>query len=119
MRAWKYHMIDEQSSSSILRKMISEPQTGIEWLLLRSHIYVKLAPWLSILSFGHQKVVGSIPVWGSEIIFLRIDLDDHSSIIYFQALILPTYKCQIYFLFLIIFFFVMNNGEAWAHPQWN
>ena len=29
VRAWIYHEMDEQSSSSILRKMISEPQTEI------------------------------------------------------------------------------------------
>ena len=30
---------------------------------------------------GHQKVADSIPVWGSEIVFLRIELDERSSII--------------------------------------
>ena len=30
---------------------------------------------------SHQKVAGSIPVWGSEIVFLRIELDDRSTII--------------------------------------
>ena len=55
-------MTDERLSSSILRKTISEPQTGIE-----------------LATFW--KVAGSIPVWGSEIIFLRIELDEHSSII--------------------------------------
>ena len=35
----------------------------------------------------HQKVAGSIPVWGSEIVFLSIELDDRSSISrYIQAL---------------------------------
>ena len=52
-------MIDERSSSSILRKMISEPQTGIEPTTL-----------------CHQKVTGSIPVCGTEIVFLRIELDE-------------------------------------------
>ena len=33
---------------------------------------------------SHQKVTGLIPVWGSEIIFLRIELDDHSFIISIQ-----------------------------------
>ena len=80
MRAWKYHMIDEQSSSSILRKIISDPQTGIEWHRLRSHIYVKLVPWLSILSSGHQKVAGSIPRLGIRNHFLTAELEDHSSI---------------------------------------
>ena len=28
-----------------------------------------------------QKIVGLIPVWGSEIVFLRIEFDDRSSII--------------------------------------
>ena len=36
--------------------------------------------WLERLT-GHQKVAGSIPVWGSEIVFLRIELDERSSLI--------------------------------------
>ena len=41
-----------------------------------------------------SKVAGSIPVWGSEIVFLSIGLDDHSPIIlrYFHALIYLIYK---------------------------
>ena len=35
--------------------------------------------WLERLT-GHQKVAGLIPVWGSEIVFLRIELDKRSSI---------------------------------------
>ena len=31
---------------------------------------------------GHQKVAGSIPVWGSEIVFLRTELDERSSLIH-------------------------------------
>ena len=46
--------IDERSSSSIHRKTIS----------LNSH----------------QKVAASIPVWGSEIVFMRMELDERSSI---------------------------------------
>ena len=36
--------------------------------------------WLQRLT-GHEKVAGSTPVWGSEIVFLRRELDDRSSII--------------------------------------
>ena len=62
VRAWKYHeMIDERSSSSILRKTISESQKD--------------------RLIGHQKVAGSIPDWGSEAVFLRIELVDRSFII--------------------------------------
>ena len=53
-------------------------------------IYVELAPqlavwvlvahWLECLT-GHQKVTGSIPVWGSETVFLRIELDERLSVI--------------------------------------
>ena len=35
----------------------------------------------TIVKLYHQKVAGSIPVWGSEIVFLGIELDDRSSII--------------------------------------
>ena len=52
-------MINERSSSSILRLA---------------------AQWLERLT-GHQKVAGSIPVWGSEIVFLRTELDERSSVI--------------------------------------
>ena len=41
---------------------------------------ISYAQWLEHLT-GHQKVAGSIPVWGSEIVFLSIGLDDHLSII--------------------------------------
>ena len=50
-------MSNERSSSSILRKTVSEPQTGIE-----------PGQCLERLT-GHRKVAGSIPVWGSEIVF--------------------------------------------------
>ena len=43
-------------------------------------IWVLVAQWLQDLT-GHQKVVGSIPAWGSEIVFLRLGLDESSSII--------------------------------------
>ena len=55
-------MRDERSSSSILRKTISEPQ----------------AQWFERLT-SHQKVAGLI--WGSEIIFVRIELSERSSLI--------------------------------------
>ena len=43
-----------------------------------------------------KKVAGSIPVWDSQIVFLRIELDDRSSVIsrYFQALTLLKYEFQ-------------------------
>ena len=43
---------------------------------------------------GSRYVLIMIELWGSEIVFLSIGLDDHSSIIlrYFQALIYLTYK---------------------------
>ena len=62
-------MIDERLSGSYFRKTISEPQMGIE-----------PAQWLQRLT-GHQKVAAWIPVCGSEIVFLRIELDENSSII--------------------------------------
>ena len=43
-------------------------------------ISVSVAQWLERLT-GHHKVAGSIPVWGSEIVFLRIELDERSSVI--------------------------------------
>ena len=60
-------------------------------------IWVLVPHWLERLA-GHQKVAGSIPVWGSEIVFLRIELDDRSSIIsrYLQALTLLKYKYHKY-----------------------
>ena len=56
-------------------------------------ISVLVAQWLERLT-GHQKVAGSISVWGSEIVFLSIGLDDNLSIIlrYFQALVYSIYK---------------------------
>ena len=61
VRAWRYlEMIDEQSSSSILTLSL-------------------VAQWLERLT-GHQ-VASFIPVWGSEIVFVRIELHDRSSII--------------------------------------
>ena len=39
-----------------------------------------VAQWLERVT-GHQKVAGSIPVWGSEIVFLRIEHDERSTII--------------------------------------
>ena len=55
-------------------------------------IGVLVAQWLKRLT-DHQKVAGSIPVCGSEIVFLRIELDKRSPIIsrYVQV---PTFlKC--------------------------
>ena len=75
------HISNIQTSSIII---------NIWWLLLRSQIYVEIAPWLTIWVLvaqwlerlmGHQKIAGLIPVWGSEIIFLSIGLDDHLSFI--------------------------------------
>ena len=37
-------------------------------------IWVLVAQWLESLT-GHHKVAGLIPVWGSEIVFLRIEFD--------------------------------------------
>ena len=51
VRVWIYLEVDERLSSSILTKMISEPQTGIK----------------------------PATFWGSEIAFLSIELDDCSS----------------------------------------
>ena len=82
-------MTDERSSSSLLRNTISEPDTGIEratfWWPVR-RLRVRSPVWGSN---GHQKVAGSIPNLISpvirrlrvQIVFLRIDLDDHSLII--------------------------------------
>ena len=39
-----------------------------------------VAQWLERLT-GHQKTSGSILVWRSEIVFLRLKLDERSSII--------------------------------------
>ena len=52
-----------------------------------------VAQWLERLT-GHQKVPGSIPFWGSEIVFMRMQLDDRSSIIsrYLQALTLVKHE---------------------------
>ena len=49
-------------------------------------IWVMVAQWLERLS-GHQNVAGSMSVWGSEIVFLRTELDERSYIIlrYLQA----------------------------------
>ena len=93
-------------SSYIAKQSVTESwlwkKVFFKWPL-RSHIcrtctlliiWVLAAQWLERLT-GHQKAVGSIPVWGSEIIFLRIELDDRSSIIsrYLQALtLLLNYK---------------------------
>ena len=55
-----------------------------------TYIYIEFAPWLSIWVSvaqwlerltGHQKVASSIPVWGSEIVFLRLGLHERSSTI--------------------------------------
>ena len=46
----------------------------------RLTIWILVTQWLEFL-IGHQKVAGSIPVWGSEIVFLRIELDERSSLI--------------------------------------
>ena len=43
-------------------------------------IWVLVAQWLERLT-GDQKVVGTIPVWGLEIVFLRLELYKRSSII--------------------------------------
>ena len=56
-------MINECSLSPNLRKTISEPQTGM------------------CQQVCYQKVAGSITVWGSEIVFLRLGFDERSSII--------------------------------------
>ena len=40
-----------------------------------------MARWLKRLT-GHQKLAGSIAVRGSEIVFLRLELDKRSSIIH-------------------------------------
>ena len=56
----------------------------------------QLILWLERLT-GHQKVAGFIPVWGSEIVFLRQEPEDRSSFIhsrYFQAPTFPTYISQ-------------------------
>ena len=52
-------MINECLSSPDLREIIFNPHTGIK-------------------PTDHQKVTGSIPVWGSEIVFLRLGHDKHS-----------------------------------------
>ena len=63
-------------------------------------IRVLVAQWLERLT-GHQKFGGLIPVWGSEIVFLSIGLDDHSSILrYIQALTFLKHKTE--------------NGYSWG-----
>ena len=41
------------------------------------------------------KVADSIPVWGSEIVFLRSELDDSSSVIHLRYLPGPTFPTYI------------------------
>ena len=77
------------------------------YMFVVQHVYCKqtiylnfvilVAQWLERLT-GHQKVAGLIPVWVSEIVFLRIELDDCSSIIsrYLQAPTLLKYKSRQY-----------------------
>ena len=59
---------------------------NISWLPLRRHIcrtftlapiWISVAQWLERLT-GHQKIAASIPVWSSEIVFLRLGLDERS-----------------------------------------
>ena len=59
------------------------------WLIL-------VVQWLQRLT-GHQKVAGSIPVWGSKIVFLRIELDECPSIIQYISKVphFPKYISQL------------------------
>ena len=63
---------DERLSSLNYRKTISVPQVGIEPQPSDDR-------WDG-LTIGDQ-VAGSIRIWGSEIVFLRFELDKRSSII--------------------------------------
>ena len=83
---------------------------GTSWLA----IWVLVAQWLERFT-GHQKVAGSIPVWDSEIVFLSMGLDDHSSTTrgYFQALIHSTSKLQIGIMLIKI----MEEGPNRPPPQ--
>ena len=74
--------IDERSSSSILRTTISEPQTGIEPAPSNNR-------W-DALAMGYQDSDGQL---NAEIVFLRIELDERSSIVsrYLQAATLLKY----------------------------
>ena len=102
-------MTDERSSSLCLRRG-SNPQPcddrwdalTIDLILLTNGnfclggTYVELAPalaiWVSVVQWlqrltGHHKVAGSIPVWDSEIGFLRLGLHEHSSFFALPSLI--------------------------------
>ena len=52
--------------------------TGETLLPLSYQGSMMAAQWLELLT-GHQKVVGSILVWGSEVVFLRTEFDERLS----------------------------------------
>ena len=60
-------------------------QSGSHYMLIMILVRYILEVWE--LLTGHQKVSGLIPVWGSEIVFLMIELYERSSMIlrYLQA----------------------------------
>ena len=89
-------MIDERSSSYIIRKTFPEPQTGIK---PRTFLLSQKAQCLQRL-IGHWKVASLIPIWGSKIVFLRIEHDEHSSVIskYLQTPIFLNYTSSMLLL---------------------
>ena len=60
---------------------------------LMRHIFWKCGNWLERLT-GHQRVEGSIPVWDSEIVLPRIELDEPSSIIQLQSVLAKCNVCE-------------------------
>ena len=97
----------------------------IWWLPLRSHICrtYTLADHLSLGSSmvraSHRSLEGCgfVPHWGSEIVLLRIGLDERSSIIlrYVQA---PTLLKYISYYCLVLCLFYKRNGNCFVVFIW-
>ena len=90
-----------------------------------SHIYVKLVPWLTIWVLvaqwlehltSHQRVAGLVPIWGLEVVFLGVELGDHSSIsiiVIITIMIIIIIITIAIMIYNIIFIVTMNRKPRW------